>query len=129
MVAQRLVRVLCARCVEPYEPAAKMLMQLGSDAEEFKGRRLMRGHGCQDCHGTGYRGRVGIFEMLVAHDAIREVIMTRPSGNQIRRAAGPDFAGMRADGYRKVREGLTSLEEVWRVTQDATEENGALAAH
>jgi type II secretory ATPase GspE/PulE/Tfp pilus assembly ATPase PilB-like protein len=124
VVAQRLVRVLCPRCVEPYEPAAKTLLQLGSDAEQFKGRRLMRGHGCQDCHGTGYRGRVGIFEMLTVHDPVREVIMTRPSGSQIRRVAGAEFAGMRADGYRKVHEGLTSLEEVWRVTQDAGEENG-----
>lgn len=124
VVAQRLVRVLCPRCVEPYEPAAKTLLQLGAEAEQFRGRRLMRGRGCQDCHGTGYRGRVGIFEMLVAHDAIREVIMTRPSGNQIRHAAGAGFVSMRVDGYRKVREGLTSLEEVWRVTQDAAEENG-----
>ena len=127
VVGQRLVRLLCARCVEPYEPAAQTLMQLGPDAADFKGRTLRRGHGCQDCHGTGYRGRVGIFETLLVHDPIREIIMTRPSGSQIRRAAGPGFAGMRADGYRKVLEGLTSLEEVWRVTQDAAEENGDIS--
>ncbi len=121
VVGQRLVRILCNRCREPYEPSAQVLEQLGADAANFKNTRLHHGKGCQDCHGTGYRGRIGIFEMIRLSDAIREMIMTRPSGAQIRRAAGPDFAGMRRDGYRKVLEGVTTLEEVWRVTMDTQE--------
>lgn len=128
VVAQRLVRLLCQRCVEAYEPSAQILEQLGADAASFQGRPLLRGRGCQDCHGTGYRGRVGIFEMIRVHEPIREVVMTRPSGSQIRRAAGPEFYGMRHDGYQKVRAGVTSLEEVWRVTQDAQEDHGQYPA-
>ncbi|MEP0843432.1 MAG: Flp pilus assembly complex ATPase component TadA [Phycisphaerae bacterium] len=125
VVAQRLVRVLCPRCTEAYEVSEQLLAQLGPDAAAFRGRVLHHGRGCQDCHATGYRGRIGIFEMIRVLDPIREVIMTRPSGGQIRRAAGHEFISMRQDGYAKVRSGLTSLEEVWRVTQDAPEENGS----
>jgi type II secretion system protein E len=127
VLAQRLVRVLCARCVEPYEISEQILHQLGPDAAEFRGRRLRHGRGCQDCHHTGFRGRVGIFEMIRVDEAIRDMIMTRPSGNQIRRAAGESFATMRQDGYRKVLAGVTTLEEVWRVTQDVQEGNGKSA--
>jgi len=124
VVAQRLVRVLCDRCVEEYEPSAQLLEQLGNDAGLFKGKTLRRAPGCQDCHHTGYRGRIGIFEMIKLNDSIREIIMKRPSSSQIRHTAGSDFVDMRGNGYHKVLAGLTTLEEVWRVTQDTQQENG-----
>jgi type II secretion system protein E len=123
VIAQRLVRILCPRCVEEYPCPAQVLEQLGPDAPLFEGVTLRRAHGCQECHGAGYRGRVGIFEMIRLSEPIRELILKRPASSQIRNAAGADFVAMRRDGYRKVLEGATTLEEVWRVTQDA-EENG-----
>jgi len=123
IVGQRLVRTLCDRCVETYQPSPQVLEQLGSHAPLFRGATLRRGPGCQECHNTGYRGRIGIFEMIGVTDALREVIMDRPSSSQVRQAIGADFVSMRLDGYRKVLKGLTTLEEVWRVTQDA-QENG-----
>ncbi len=124
VVAQRLVRVLCERCVESYEPSPQVLEQLGSEGEAFRGKTLRRGRGCQDCHETGYRERVGIFEMIKVNDALRELLMNRPSGSQILQLEGPDFMSLRRDGYAKVLNGVTSLEEVWRVTQD-TQCNGS----
>lgn len=123
VVAQRLLRTLCLRCCEKYVPSQQVLDQLGPDAPLFEGKTLKRGRGCQECHDTGYRGRVGIFEIIRVTDALRETIMTRPSSNQIRQAAGVDFINMRQDGYGKALEGVTTLEEVWRVTQD-TDTNG-----
>jgi type II secretory ATPase GspE/PulE/Tfp pilus assembly ATPase PilB-like protein len=128
VVAQRLVRQICERCAESYEPSQAVLEQLGPDAPAFAGVPLRRGRGCQECHRTGYRGRIGIFEMIRVTDPVREVIMHRPSGSQVRQAAGADFVAMRHDGYCKVLAGATTLEEVWRVTQDSNglvESNGA----
>ena len=125
VVAQRLVRVICERCAEELEPTRQILEQLGADAETMRGKKLRCGRGCQECHKTGYRGRLGLFEMLRVSEGMREVMMNRPSGSQIRRAAGTDFVSMRQDGYHKVLAGITSLEEVWRVTQDVNAENGA----
>ncbi len=121
IVAQRLLRVVCDRCAETHEPSLQVLEQLGVDAPSFRGAKLRRGVGCQECHHTGYRGRVGIFEMIPVTDAVREVVLQRPSGSQVRQAADGAFVSMRQDGYRKVLEGATTLEEVWRVTQDAAE--------
>ncbi len=120
VVAQRLMRVICERCVEEHEPAKAVLDQLGIDAAGFEGRRLRRGRGCQECHHTGYRGRIGAFEMIRVDDGLRELLMRRPSSSQIRALLGGDFADMRQDGYRKVLAGQTTLEEVWRVTQDSS---------
>ncbi|MBI4578285.1 MAG: Flp pilus assembly complex ATPase component TadA [Planctomycetes bacterium] len=123
VVAQRLVRILCGRCVESYPISPQTLQQLGPDAPAFAGATLQRARGCQECHGVGYRGRVGIFEMIRVTEPVRELILQRPASSQIRQAAGADFVSMRQDGYRKVLAGVTTLEEVWRVTQDV-EENG-----
>jgi len=124
VVAQRLVRIICNRCAEQYELSPQLLDQLGSDAPAFDGAVLRRGRGCRECRKTGYKGRIGIFEMIEVTDAMHELIMTRPSSSQVRHAAGPSFMGMRQDGYGKVLAGVTTLEEVWRVTRDAPD-NGS----
>ena len=121
VVAQRLLRLLCERCVETYTPSPQVLEQLGPDASSFVGMTLRRGRGCDECHQTGYRGRIGIFEAIRVNDAIRNVILQRPSSHQVRRAADGSFVSMRQDGYCKVLTGRTTLEEVWRVTQDVTD--------
>ena len=127
VVAQRLVRVLCERCAEPYELSPAAIDQLGPDATQFQGAMLRRGRGCRECHNTGYRGRVGIFEMILVGEPMRDVILDRPTSSRVRQAAGADFVTMRQDGYRKVVDGVTNLEEVWRVTKDAEQENGKTA--
>ena len=121
VIGQRLLRIVCDRCAETYEPSSQILEQLGPDAPAFVGATLRRGRGCQDCHDTGYRGRIGIFEMIRVTDSMRDVILQRPSASHVRQAAGESFVSMRQDGYRKVLAGITTLEEVWRVTQDAPE--------
>ena len=123
VVAQRLMRVVCERCAEEYEPSRAILEQLGDEAARFAGHKLRRGRGCQECHHTGYRGRIGAFEMIRVNDELRELFMRRPSSSQIRAVLGPSFVDMRQDGYRKALTGATTLEEVWRVTQD-TSSNG-----
>jgi len=123
VVAQRLVRTICGRCAEDCELSPNILERLGDNVQNFIGQTFRHGQGCQDCHNTGYRGRIGIFEMIRVTEAIREVIMERPTSTRIRTIAGDDYIGMRLDGYDKVLEGITTLEEVWRVTQDV-QENG-----
>jgi type II secretion system protein E len=127
VVAQRLLRKICKRCATTYEPSEQVLEQLGADADAFRGRPLRHGTGCDDCHNTGYRGRLGLFEVIRISDAIREVILQRPSSSQIRIAAGHAFRSMRQDGYAKVLAGKTTLEEIWRVTQDVVGNGDALA--
>jgi len=111
-MAQRLVRTICPSCKEPYEPDPD---KLPSDFKLKKGEVLYRGAGCRKCRGTGYHGRAGLFELMVADDPIREKIMARAQVSAIARAAKK--AGMRRireDGWLKVRAGITTPEEVIR---------------
>jgi len=114
VLAQRLVRMNCSKCREEYRPEEEMLT-LASIQEPEK-IRFERGAGCEHCHQTGYRGRTGIFELLVLNDRIRDLILERPSTNQISDAAG--VMSLREYGLAKVRQGVTTLEEVVRVTVD-----------
>ncbi len=115
--AQRLVRILCPSCKQAYEASLLQLRQLGiTDA----GSRVGYGpKGCPDCGGTGYRGRKGIFELLVVSDDIRNLVMSKANASEIRRLALKEgMRTLRMDGAEKVLSGLTSMEEVLRVTQD-----------
>ncbi len=109
VVAQRLVRRICPKCKVPYDPPAKML-------EEFElppGTKFYKGKGCEHCRNTGYRGRIGIFEVMKLNDRIRELVVTRPPTSAIR-ALAREF-GMKTlweDGMRKVLNGVTTIEEV-----------------
>ena len=115
--AQRLVRVLCRTCKEPYQASPIQLRQLG--IADGKMQTLYAPKGCGDCSGLGYAGRKGIFEMLAVTDGIRDLVMAKANASEIRRAALKEgMSTLRGDGARKVLEGLTSIEEVLRVTQD-----------
>jgi len=108
-VAQRLVRQICPKCKEPYDPPALLLEQLELPA----GTLFYRGKGCDRCRNTGYRGRIGIFEVLRVNDRIRELVVTRPPTSAIR-ALACEF-GMKTlwqDGISKVVAGVTTIEEV-----------------
>jgi general secretion pathway protein E len=112
VLAQRLVRKVCANCARPYEPNDAERKWLGS-----AGGDLRAGAGCAACRQTGYRGRVGIFEMLPVDEAVRQLIQSRATASQVKDAAVR--AGMRTlrdDGIGKVLAGVTTIAEVERVT-------------
>jgi general secretion pathway protein E len=118
VLAQRLVRVLCTQC-RIHDPGSFAELGLDGSGRRTKGTRVHRAGGCDACRGVGYRGRVGIYELLPVDDAIRTLVLERRSAAEIR-AAGV-AAGMRTlrdDGARLVAEGVTSVEEVLRVTRD-----------
>jgi type IV pilus assembly protein PilB len=117
VVAQRLVRTLCPDCREPYQPDEDVLRELGPDAELVRGRTLWYGRGCERCHHTGYRGRTGIFEIMLVDEDIRRAILERASTGEIRAAAcAAGMRSLRESGLRALTEGRTTVEEVLRET-------------
>jgi type II secretory ATPase GspE/PulE/Tfp pilus assembly ATPase PilB-like protein len=117
VVAQRLVRAICPRCKEAY-PATTQLRTLLGIREGGAALTFHRGRGCQFCRDSGYRGRVGIFEFLAMSDRQRQPVLARASAAELKRAAVQGgMRELRIDGIRKAARGMTSIEEVLRVTQ------------
>lgn len=115
-VAQRLVRNICQRCKEEYLPPRELIERIGLDPN--KNYKFYRGKGCKSCRGTGYQGRTAIFELLIVNEGIRNLVLKRASSNQIKEAAiKSGMATLRDDGLLKVLDGITTIEEVMRVTQ------------
>ncbi len=117
ILAQRLVRHLCAVCREPYRPLPAMLGELG--LEDDDGLRLYRQRGCDACDGSGYRGRICVNEVLTMTDAVRQSLLEKTDAATLQRLAIE--GGMRTmfqDGLDKVKAGMTTVEEVLRVTRD-----------
>ena len=116
VLAQRLVRKICPECRITDNATAEERAFLG--APEVV--QVIRSNGCDKCHGSGYFGRIGVFELLTVSDAIRGLIVGRPTASTIRQAALKEgMRGMRDDGCAKIREGLTTMAEVLRVVLDA----------
>ena len=117
VLAQRLVRRVCASCRMSYEPAPESLAGLGSRPV---GRMVLtRGAGCPACRGTGFRGRLGVFELLVLTDELRDAITRRVPRSELRTLAmEAGLVPLRLDGWQKVQAGLTTAEEVLRVVQE-----------
>ncbi len=114
VVAQRLVRRICEKCRAPFEPPAEVLSPLG--IARGKGK-FAHGKGCPACGGTGYHGRVGIFEVLEVTDEVRELITAKASAEELARAVRRHGMGsLRDDAIRQASEGVTTLEEALRVT-------------
>ncbi|MBN1270371.1 MAG: type II secretion system ATPase GspE [Kiritimatiellae bacterium] len=117
IMAQRLVRRICDHCKEEHTPTDAELHLLGPAAEQIATVQLYRGRGCNECALTGYRGRLGIFEIFVVDDEVRHMIYERVGASDLReRARELGMRTLREDGLRKVISGVTSLEEVLRVT-------------
>lgn len=118
-MAQRLVRINCPHCREPYEEKPEVLREIGITPEEIKDKPLLRGKGCPECRGVGYRGRGGIYEMMTIDEAIRRLIIERASATVIRAQAqkSQGMLTMLQDGKGKVLQGLTTISEVLRVCQ------------
>ncbi len=116
VLAQRLVRVICPHCKRPYEPAPDETVYTSSPV-------LFRGEGCEKCNDKGYLGRMGIFELLIIDNDVREMITRRTDSQSIKaRAVSKGMKGLRIDGFEKAMQGKTTVEEVLRVTQkDAIE--------
>jgi type IV pilus assembly protein PilB len=113
IMAQRLVRVVCPKCKSPDQPSGSEIKASGLTAEQLKSATFMRGRGCGHCNHTGYRGRLGIFEMMRLNSTIREMTFKREPTQTIRRQAR--LLGMRTlleDGLIKALKGITTLEEV-----------------
>ena len=123
IMAQRLVRVVCQKCKEPYTPSEPMLEAAGVTPDMVKNATFLKGRGCGSCSGSGFRGRIAIFELLLMSSKIRELTFDKAATEQYRRTAVTE--GMRTlywDGIEKVTRGVTTLEEVYRVAKRAEEE-------
>jgi type IV pilus assembly protein PilB len=117
VLAQRLVRMLCTRCKEKYQPSQEEFNESGLGPERYKDRVFYRSVGCEICNHTGYRGRTAIHELLDLSDNIRELIIARRPGSEVRRAAREEGLGsLRESALRLVFEGQTTLHEINRVT-------------
>lgn len=118
VLAQRLVRSLCAQCKAPYEPGPEDLAALKLAREQLT-QPLMRAVGCDACQGIGYRGRSGLYELFPMTEAIRPLILERASVSDLRaKARSEGMRSLREDGITKVLAGVTSVEEMVRETQD-----------
>jgi len=120
IMAQRLVRTICANCKQPREYKPHELAWIGLREEEVQGVTFYEGTGCKECSGTGYRGRTAIFEMLEMNQELRELAFRKASTNKLRDEA--IISGMRTlreDGVRKVIGGVTTIEEILRITAEA----------
>jgi type II secretory ATPase GspE/PulE/Tfp pilus assembly ATPase PilB-like protein len=117
IVAQRLMRRICTMCKEEHDFAA----EAGERAlpEELEGVKLFRGKGCNDCRGTGYRGRVAIYELMPVSKALRALVLEGKDADlissQVRREG---MLTLRDEAVRKIRKGETTVQEMWRVTLD-----------
>ena len=119
IAAQRLVRVLCPECKEEYPPEPEALRDAGLDPGRIQGQKVYRGKGCPACAGTGYRGRTAIYEILRVSETIRQLIMKKADSATIaRKAMEEGMKALREDGAEKVLAGITTLEELVRVTQE-----------
>ena len=116
VVAQRLLRRVCPDCAVAYAPTPRDLLRLGYSHKEIRGGEFRQGRGCAACRHTGYRGRVGVFEMLVLNEPVRDAIIERKTSHQIRQISidSTGLVTLLEDGVSKAAAGHTSLEEVLR---------------
>lgn len=117
VLAQRLVRKVCLACRRPVQYSDEQLIEGGVDPERFRGMTLYEAHGCDECHGTGYKGRVAIVELLELNDQIRDLIIAKVPATQLKKAAreaGVMF--LRDSAEEKMAAGITTLKEINRVT-------------
>jgi len=118
VVAQRLVRVLCKHCKEAYIPDDTTLGSIGITPEQFRGTTIFKAKGCENCFKTGYKGRTGIFEIMLLESRLKSLILRSFDSNRIKKEAlSQNMVTLRMDGIQKVLAGTSTIEEVLRVTQ------------
>jgi len=122
IIAQRLVRRICANCKTEYEPSLEQLMELELRPEDVEGRKFWYGKGCETCNNTGYKGRQGIYEIMVLDDDMKDKIVAHASTQILRvEAKKRGMRTLRQSGLMAIYDGVTSIEEVVRetITEDA----------
>ncbi|MGA2411581.1 MAG: ATPase, T2SS/T4P/T4SS family, partial [Candidatus Binataceae bacterium] len=118
VLAQRLVRVVCPDCRQPYDPTDSELGRIGLQRSQVTGQ-IYRPAGCKLCRNTGYRGRMAIQELMIMDDEIRTLVMQKADASMLRRACtAHGMKLLRQDGAERVMAGLTTVEELLRVTQE-----------
>jgi type IV pilus assembly protein PilB len=117
ILAQRLVRRVCIQCREEVEASDDTLLELGITRDSLNGRKFYRGGGCDICNNTGYKGRVGLFELMIMNDELREMIMNNATTDELRDTArGYGMVTLRDAGIAFAHDGTTTTEEVIRET-------------
>jgi general secretion pathway protein E/type IV pilus assembly protein PilB len=117
VIAQRLARKICKKCSQPYTPDGRELMSLNLTPSQVGDASFKRGDGCPECNGTGYRGRMGIFEVFVVNEELQRMIYEGAGTAKLReKARALGMRTMREDGVRKVLSGRTTIEEVVSIT-------------
>ncbi|MBW1704434.1 MAG: type II secretion system ATPase GspE [Deltaproteobacteria bacterium] len=117
ILAQRLVRVICSHCKEEYVPDEESLQNIGLNPKTVAGKKIYRGRGCPLCLDTGYRGRTGIFELMILDDNLKHLILKTSDANVIKhRAVEQGMVTLQQNGAQKVLDGITTIEEVFRIT-------------
>jgi type II secretory ATPase GspE/PulE/Tfp pilus assembly ATPase PilB-like protein len=130
VMAQRLVRTICSHCKTEQKVEGDYLHRIGFPADEIATAKFWHGAGCEECRQLGYQGRMGIYELLILNEALRPLILNRaPASTIAQKAIENGMRTLRIDGWNKVRNGQTTIEEVLRVTQieehlDALAEGG-----
>ena len=120
VLAQRLVRINCPKCKQPHQPLDTQIEAAGITPEMLQGATFMKGRGCSNCAKSGYKGRLGIFELMIMNNKIRELAFQGAATQEIRRAAvGQGMRVMFEDGVAKALRGITTLDEVFRVSKKA----------
>ena len=117
IASQRLVRKICLQCKEDEKIPMPALVKLGFSEEEANAVKCYRGRGCPVCGNTGYRGRIGIYEVMPMKDELKELTLEGASSDEIRRAAVKlGMETLRMSGLTKIKDGITSVEEIARAT-------------
>jgi type IV pilus assembly protein PilB len=117
VIAQRLVRKICTNCKEAYEPTEEQLLELDLTPDMVKGKKFYYGRGCDQCNNTGYKGRMGLYEIMIFDDNMRELVMNNASTNVLRNAAKKmGMVTLREKGLKAIFDGITTIEEVVKET-------------
>lgn len=120
VIAQRLVRKICPSCKTQYEPAEEQLMEIGLTPEQVAGKKFYYGKGCGNCNNTGYKGRIGLYEIMQFNDELRDLVMNQASTNVLRKAAIKNgMTLLRENGLAAIYDGVTTIDEVVRETLGA----------
>jgi len=124
IMAQRLVRVICAGCKEDAPMTPEALLDIGTPSEMAEQMICYRGVGCANCNGTGYKGRLALYEVMPMAEAIRDAVIAGASTAEVKRTAvASGMSTLRRSGINKIAEGVTTVEEVLRITMPDTQSN------
>ncbi len=119
ILAQRLIRKICMDCREPIKPPPQLLIDLGVPPDEVKSFTVYKGKGCTICNGTGYKGRLGLYEVMTMKEEIKELVLARASASEIKKEAiRSGMKTLRQSGMTKIKGGMTTIEEILRSTME-----------